>query len=105
MNATELTADVVLDHLRQVIDPEIDCNIVDLGLVYSLSMEEGVITVIMTLTTPGCPMHETICWGVKNVLMGLPGVTDVQVDLVWDPPWNPAMMTDAGRKATGAQNL
>ncbi|HYG21271.1 MAG TPA: metal-sulfur cluster assembly factor [Verrucomicrobiae bacterium] len=105
MNTIEVNADVILENLRQVIDPEINCNIVDLGLVYSVAMSDGVVTVVMTLTTPGCPMHETICWGVKNVLMSLPGVLDVEVELVWDPPWHPSMMTPAGRQATGASNF
>jgi metal-sulfur cluster biosynthetic enzyme len=57
----------------------------------------------MTLTTPGCPMHESIGWGVKNALSGLEGVHDVDVEIVWDPPWNPSMMTEAGRAATGCR--
>jgi metal-sulfur cluster biosynthetic enzyme len=103
MSETETNGDTVLEALRQVIDPEIGCNIVDLGLVYSIAMEEGVVTVTMTLTTPGCPMHETICWGVKNVVMEMAGVRDVEVNLVWEPRWDPSMMTDAGRAATGAR--
>ncbi|HEU5124696.1 MAG TPA: metal-sulfur cluster assembly factor [Verrucomicrobiae bacterium] len=103
MNAPEISEDTILNTLRQVIDPEIGCNIVDLGLVYSVAMDDGVVTIKMTLTTPGCPMHETICGGVQNVLHELPGVRDVQVDLVWEPRWNPAMMTDAGRQFIGAR--
>ena len=101
MNSNILTEDNVLDILRQVIDPEIGCNIVDLGLVYHVALENGVATVTMTLTTPGCPMHESICWGVKNALLAVDGVLDAEVNLVWDPPWNPAMMTEAGRSAIG----
>jgi metal-sulfur cluster biosynthetic enzyme len=103
MNAPEISDDTILETLRQVIDPEIGCNIVDLGLVYSVAMVDGLVTIKMTLTTPGCPMHETICGGVQNVLRELPGVRDVQVDLVWEPPWNPGMMTDAGRQFIGAR--
>lgn len=105
MNTQTINENTILDALRLVIDPEIGCNIVDLGLVYRIAMENGVVEVRMTLTTPGCPMHETICWGVKNVLLAIDGVHDVQVDLVWDPPWNPAMMTDAGRAMTGAEHF
>jgi metal-sulfur cluster biosynthetic enzyme len=105
MTQIETNGDTVLEALRQVIDPEIGCNIVDLGLVYSIAMENGIVTVKMTLTTPGCPMHETICWGVKNVLIGMPGVNDVEVELVWEPPWLPSMMTEAGRAMTGARNF
>lgn len=101
MNTNELDEATVLQALRQVIDPEIGCNIVDLGLVYSVSITGAKVTVVMTLTTPGCPMHESIGWGVKNALLNLENVEDVEVTLVWDPPWNPGMMTDAGRAATG----
>lgn len=105
MTQIETNGDTVLEALRQVIDPEIGCNIVDLGLVYSIAMENGIVTIKMTLTTPGCPMHETICSGVKNVLEEMPGVSDVEVELVWDPPWHPSMMSQAGRSLTGAGNF
>lgn len=91
----------VLNTLRQVIDPEIGCNIVDLGLIYDVTIQGEMISVTMTLTTPGCPMHESIRWGAQEALRNLDGVEDVQVRVVWDPPWHPSMMTDAGRAATG----
>ncbi len=96
-----LNEQLVLNTLRQVNDPEIDCNIVDLGLVYGVAIEAAKVTVQMTLTTPGCPMHESIAWGVKMALLQLEEVGDVEVQLVWDPPWNPAMMTDYGRAHVG----
>jgi metal-sulfur cluster biosynthetic enzyme len=92
---------LILETLRQVIDPEIDCNIVDLGLIYSVQIQGAKITVQMTLTTPGCPMHESIAWGVKAALLGLEEVEDADVQIVWDPPWNPSMMTDYGRAHVG----
>ena len=92
---------LILDTLRQVIDPEIDCNIVDLGLIYSIEIHDGNVMVKMTLTTPGCPMHESIAWGVKAALLGLEGVDDVDVRVVWDPPWHPSMMSDYGRAHVG----
>jgi len=95
------TEEMVLSVLRQVVDPEIGCNIVDLGLIYGLEIKDGRIAVTMTLTTPGCPMHESLVAGVEEVLRMLPGVQDVQVNVVWDPPWSPAMMTDYGRQCTG----
>ncbi len=98
---SHVTESQALEALRQVIDPEIDCNIVDLGLIYSVLIEGTKVTVKMTLTTPGCPMHESISWGVKSALLNLEGVEDVEVDVVWDPPWNPGMMTDAGRERVG----
>lgn len=101
MNTTEQNEQIIMDALRQVIDPEIGCNIVDLGLVYQVALREGAVRVTMTLTTPGCPMHESISGGVKNALLNLAGVTDAEVEVVWDPPWHPSMMTEAGRAMTG----
>jgi metal-sulfur cluster biosynthetic enzyme len=99
MNADLLNNELVYAALREVIDPEIGCNIVDLGLVYDVNIRGDAVQVRMTLTTPGCPMSESLGWGVKQALLNLPPVTDVEVELVWDPPWNPAMMTAAGRAA------
>ena len=91
----------VLNALHQVMDPELDCNIVDLGLIYDIQIDGGKVRVTMTLTTPGCPMHESIRWGVQNTLLNLEEIDEAEVDVVWDPPWNPAMMTAAGRDRTG----
>lgn len=99
-----LNDELVLETLRQVIDPEIGCNIVDLGLVYRFAYAKGILTVTMTLTTPGCPMHDSIAEGVKNILLSLDGVNDVNVEIVWDPPWHPSMMTETGRAMTGVGN-
>jgi metal-sulfur cluster biosynthetic enzyme len=96
-----ITEKHIYDTLRQVVDPEIDCNIVDLGLVYNVAIAGPKIVVQMTLTTPGCPMHESLSWGVRSALLGLDGVEDVDVQIVWEPPWNPAMMTDEGRARVG----
>jgi metal-sulfur cluster biosynthetic enzyme len=96
-----MTEEPVLETLRRVIDPEIGCNIVDLGLIYSIDISGARVAVTMTLTTPGCPMHESICRGVENALLELEGVEAVEVTLAWDPPWNPSMMTAAGRAMTG----
>lgn len=92
---------IILQALRQVIDPELDCNIVDLGLVYNIAINGTKITVTMTLTTPGCPMHESIAWGVECALLDLEGVEKADVQIVWDPPWTPAHMSDYGRQRTG----
>jgi metal-sulfur cluster biosynthetic enzyme len=97
MTTAPVTEAAVLETLRQVIDPEIGCNIVDLGLIYSVTVTGAKATVAMTLTTPGCPMHESIRLGVQNALLTLDGVSEADVALVWDPPWNPSMMTEAGR--------
>jgi len=105
MTTTPLTDELVLETLRQVIDPELGVNIVDLGLVYRYACTAGKLAVTMTLTTPGCPMHDSIAEGAKNILLGLEGVTDVEVEVVWDPPWHPSMMTEVGRAMTGVRNF
>jgi metal-sulfur cluster biosynthetic enzyme len=101
MTRIQVDEATVTEALRQVIDPELNCNIVDLGLVYSVEIHDGRALVKMTLTTQGCPMHESIAYGVQVALLGLEGIEDVEVELVWDPPWNPAMMTPAGRARLG----
>jgi len=101
MSAPPLNESLILETLRQVQDPEIDCNIVDLGLVYGVTIAGSKVTVQMTLTTQGCPMHESIAWGVKMALLNLEGVEEAEVEIVWDPPWHPSMMTDEGRARVG----
>jgi len=101
MTTNVITEETILEILRQVIDPELGCNIVDLGLIYSISITGQKVTVVMTLTTPGCPMHESIRWGAQQALLNLAGVEAADVEVVWDPPWHPSMMTEFGRNATG----
>jgi metal-sulfur cluster biosynthetic enzyme len=101
MTAPVVNEATLREILRQVVDPELDCNIVDLGLIYGLAIEGPNVTVTMTLTTPGCPMHESIAWGVKTALLNLAGVEEVEVIVVWDPPWTPARISDYGRERTG----
>lgn len=91
--------------LSQVIDPEIGCNIVDLGLIYGVAIAGGKVIVKMTLTTPGCPMSESLAQGVQWALLGLENVEEAEVELVWDPPWHPSMMTEAGRAMVGSANI
>jgi metal-sulfur cluster biosynthetic enzyme len=94
-----LNEQAILDVLRQVIDPEIGCNVVDLGLIYGISITGAKVTVQMTLTTPGCPMGESIAQGAQWALLDINGVEEAEVEVVWDPPWNPGMMTEIGRAA------
>lgn len=100
-----ITEELILETLRQVIDPELGCNIVDLGLVYNIRIDGPSVSVAMTLTTPGCPMHESISQGVQTALLGVDGIADVDVQVVWDPPWHPSMMTEQGRIATRVGNI
>lgn len=101
MSTTTLTEEALLETLRQVVDPEIDCNIVDLGLIYGVRIEGGNVNVQMTLTTPGCPMHESIASGVRTAVLNLEGVENAEVEVVWDPPWHPSMMSENGRARAG----
>lgn len=93
--------DLYLDLLREVIDPELGVNIVDLGLVYDVRVADGVAAVRMTMTTPGCPLGGYLDDAVRDCLWGAPGVEDVDVRIVWDPPWRPEMMSDAAREQLG----
>ena len=90
----------IRETLRQVVDPELDCNIVELGLIYGIAIDGSKVTVTMTLTTPGCPMHQSMAWGVKRALLALEAVEEADVQVVWDPPWTPARMTEYGRACT-----
>jgi metal-sulfur cluster biosynthetic enzyme len=101
MTTAKLDEIAIQEALRQVIDPELGCNIVDLGLIYSTIIEGAHVRVQMTLTTPGCPMHESLTRGVQMALLNLEGVETADVDLVWDPPWDPSMMTAFGRARVG----
>jgi probable FeS assembly SUF system protein SufT len=96
----------VWEELRSCYDPEIPVNIVDLGLIYDchLTVLDGGshrVEVKMTLTAPGCGMGPMLAQDVQNRLLGLEGVDDVAVELVWDPPWNQAMMTEAAKLQLG----
>jgi metal-sulfur cluster biosynthetic enzyme len=90
MTTHHLNEHAILDTLRAVVDPELCCNIVDLGLVYAVAIAGSKVTVTMTLTTPGCPLQESIAEGVRNALISLDEVEEVEVNLVFDPPWTPA---------------
>lgn|SRR5690625_3690000 len=88
----------VTEALYDVIDPELDVNIVDLGLVYNVEADaDRNIQVTMTLTTPGCPLHDSIVGGVRNRISEIEGIGKIDVQLVWEPAWNPTMMTDRGK--------
>ncbi len=101
MIPTKLDENDVLDALRQVMDPELGCNLVDLGLIYDVAIEGSAVTVRMTLTTPGCPMHEGLTQGARAAVLNLEGAAEVDVQLVWDPPWAPSMMTEKAKQELG----
>ncbi len=92
----------LLEALKVVYDPEVGVNIVDLGLIYDIQVDEnGTVGVRMTMTTPGCPVTNLILHGVTGVLRSLPGVSAVNIDLVWDPPWTPDRISEEGRRQLG----
>lgn len=95
MSATVLTEAAVLTALRQMIDPEVGMDIVDLGLIYNVRITGAHVLVTMTLTSAGCPMGDSIREGAQIAVLNLEGVSEVDVDLVFDPPWSPAMIAGA----------
>ena len=90
----------VLDALKNVMDPELPVSIVDLGLIYSVETEDNNISIKMTLTTPGCSMGNAISKQAENVLYAL-GAKNVIIEIIWDPPWNPNMMSDEAKSKLG----
>ena len=93
----------VIEALRTLYDPEIPLNIYDLGLIYSLEVDEtiGTVRVLMTLTAPGCPVATTFPGMVKETVERVDGVNDVDVELVWDPPWDKSRMSEEARLQLG----
>ena len=90
------------DALKEVYDPEIPVNIVDLGLVYRLEVKDNKrVEIDMTMTAPACPLAPQIIAEAKDKLFGVPGVEKVDVTLVWQPLWNPDMMSDAAKDELG----
>lgn len=102
----EVREDDVWAQLKNVYDPEIPVNIVDLGLVYDLALSKTgsggtSVNVKMTLTAPGCGMGPTIAADARGRILAIPGVEAAEVELVWSPPWNQGMITEAGRMKLG----
>lgn len=93
--------DDVTNALKNCYDPEIPVNIIDLGLVYDIKISDGKVHVKMTLTSPGCPMSGSIVDQVKQEVMKIKGVKEVDVDMVWEPPWGPDKMTEEAKAQLG----
>ena len=93
--------DAVVAALKEIYDPEIPVNIYDLGLIYNVEINDGHALVTMTLTTPHCPVAESMPGEVELRVGSVPGIGDAEVNLVWDPPWSPAAMTDEARLELG----
>lgn len=92
----------VVEALRGVYDPEIPVSVLDLGLIYDVRIsQDGAVLVIMTLTTPSCPVAEEIPRWIKRAIMLIEGVEEVEIDITWEPFWKPEYMTEAARLELG----
>ena len=100
------TEEEVREALKQVYDPELNINVVDLGLVYGTDVDaDGNVHVTMTLTSPGCPIGPMVGEMVQDALAPLEGVKQVDVDVVWAPPWRPEMMSEEAKLELGYGGL
>jgi metal-sulfur cluster biosynthetic enzyme len=96
-----VTQEQVYEVLRDCYDPELPVNIVDLGLVYDVAVQDDNVKVVMTLTARGCPAHTFISESVRVRVAKIPGVKSADVQVVWDPPWDITRMSDAAKKRLG----
>lgn len=102
MTEPAINEQAVREALRVVLDPEVGVNIVDLGLVYGVEVTDDHIYVVMTMTSPACPMGSYITDTARHALRALaPSIADIQVHLVWDPPWHAGMMSAAAKDTLG----
>ncbi len=97
----ETLHDAVIAALRDIFDPEIPVNIYDLGLIYAVEIVDGHVVVTMTLTTPHCPVAETMPAEVELRVMSVPGVATAEVNIVWEPAWDPGKMSDEAKLELG----
>ncbi len=92
----------VLDALRTCYDPEIPVNVYELGLVYEVKVDDaGVVSIKMTLTSPHCPAVQSLPAEIESKVRAISDITDVKLELVWDPPWDPSKMSEAARLQLG----
>jgi len=90
--------DQIIEEIRKIYDPELPVNIYELGLIYDIQVKDEKFAIIkMTLTTPNCPVAESLPKEVKEGVMQVEGIEDVELELVWDPPWNKDMMSEAAK--------
>ena len=98
----KITEELVFEALKDVYDPEIPVNVVDLGLIYGVKIDENnKVFVTMTLTAPGCPMASMVEEDAKEKIMSGTGAKDAEIEMVFDPPWSPELISDEGKKALG----
>jgi len=99
-----VTNEQVFEVLRNCYDPEIPINLVDLGLIYDVKIEDDNVNVVMTLTAQGCPAHSFISEQVRQEVANIAGVKSASVQVVWDPPWNISRLSEAAKKQLGIGN-
>jgi len=99
--AMKLTKEEVLKVLKNVVDPEVGINIVDMGFIYGVDIEGDKVKIRMTLTTPSCPMHSMFVHEVENAVKSTFDNVEVQVEMVFDPPWTPDKMSNEAKKKLG----
>ena len=101
MNSLVIEAEI-MEPLRSCFDPEIPVNIYELGLIYDVKVEPpGAIEIRMTLTSPSCPAAQSLPSEVETKVKAVPGVTDVKIEVVWEPPWDPSRMSEAAKLQLG----
>ncbi|MBM3144821.1 MAG: DUF59 domain-containing protein [Chloroflexi bacterium] len=97
-----MTPDAILETLKVVLDPEVGVNIVDLGLIYKVEIRSEELYIQLTMTSPACPLHGVIARNMDKALRrAYPNLGEMTIELVWDPPWSPEMMSDSARKQLG----
>lgn len=96
-----VTKETVLESIKQIIDPEIGINIVDMGLIYEVDINDTTVDIKMTLTSPGCPAGGQIVNGTQHVTQQMDGVEEVNVSVVWTPRWTPELMSEEARDELG----
>jgi len=92
-----VTAQAIENSLKQCMDPEVPLNIVEMGLIYGIDVKDNDVNIKMTMTTQGCPLHETLVQDVTRFAKKVPGVNNVKVDIVWEPKWTMDSMTEEGK--------
>lgn len=105
MTSNDELRDEIMENLTSVHDPEIPVNIVDLGLIYDMEIEDGEVDIDMTLTSMGCPTADSIVREVELTAEQVDGVEDVEVDLVWQPPWSPEKVSEDGKTQLRAMGI
>ncbi len=98
---SEVTENKILEVLGNVYDPEIPIDIVNLGLIYGIDIEGGNVRITMTMTAPGCPASTQIAGEAKILVEEIPGIENVEIEIVWDPPWDPSKMSDDAQQSMG----